>query len=657
MSEGPTLVLNPRGQGQAGVLLTPGAAARVVPDAAPMHRAPPFSPPRADMPPGRSILKNTLRPSALETKHSESRRHGSPPHSPTPSVSFSDLNIVANPRNLRANVPAGMDAASQLAMMGDDALSGSDSASGSGDSAGSNESPEDMPDAEEEMPDAMLPPGLFGGQQGSQPDGGSKPDKPKPSAGSSWHKWGGMSEPPLTPGDKMQAEKERKERNLKKAQLCAKFERRNQHRKVKIEYNPMMSLEELEALDERDGYAKRSEMSVKVLRRCLVFFCKFCEAASKRFPKLGLELEGWSESVYLTLDTYDELLYDIHDEYFCGVRMNPLLQLGVQLTTNALMYSMAKKLMESPAVSQFIGQMKFPPQQQQQQPNKANPMPTPGGEIPLMRPGAPPSNPLFSMLGSMFGGGVGGAATMGADDVEMPNGLDLNSLFSAFGNAMQQAQNNAGGGQQAAAAGGGSSEQKQEQQGPSPATASITNNTASGPQSSAAIINPGAPMGAAAGVPDALFTEQHRQAAAAAAPSQVSRGDSSIIAPPDLRGIDGYTPSRTPAAMQRAPHVNDGLGLPMMPMSMGMGGMGGGMGAAPVGGGGMLLINVMRRQEDNQAGRMPRIEEIPEDEEEDEIPMPLEEPAETKSLTVPDPPAANKKGPRSRSKVNINDLA
>lgn len=384
----------------------------------------------------------------------------------------------------------------------DDDLSNSGSASDSGSGGGGSESGSDAGSGDD-MPDAKASPTLSPLSLGGAGPKNSGAPKPKPNAGSSWDKWGGLggaAEPPLTPGDKMQAEKERKERNLKKAKLCAKFDRRNQYRKVKIEYNPMMSLEELEAIDERDGYAKRSELSVKVLRRFLVFFCKIVEAASKRFPKLGIELEGWSETIYLTLDSYDEILYDVHDEYCSGVRMNPLAQLALQLGTNAIMYSMAKKLAESPIMNQFVASMaqgfQAPGQKsgETKQPQSQEQAAAAAAPPPSSNPVGMPMNNLASMFGSMFG-----AATNGQGDGDMGNGLDLNSIFSAVGNAINNAGNN----------------QTQSQR------VSIPSSISSKPDP---------------------FAQAHRGAPAAA--------------PPDLRDLD-LDDSRPPPPTERAPHVND----------------------------------------------------------------------------------------------------
>jgi hypothetical protein len=534
-------------------------------------------------------------------------------------VTFSDLNTVANPYKMRSQVDAAagrpLDPRLANADIPDVEDAGSMSGSSSG-SAGSNGSgSDDEPDAAGGGAGMGGFLGLGGGsthQQDSPPVSpldGPASEKKGPKKGSSWDRW--LSEPPLTPADKIQAERERKERSLKKAKLMAKFDRKNVHRKPgnKIEYNPAMTLEELEAIDERESYGKQSELNVKIMRRVLVFFCQFVEGASKKFPKLGLELEGWAESVYLTLETYDDILFDIHDEYCSGVKMNPIAQLFIQLTTNAIMYSMAKKLMSSSAMSHLATEFKRAAesaQQQQQQPQQ--PQATPAA-------GAAPSNPMAGisqMLGSLFGGGGGGghggfgAATMGAGDEDL-GAPDLNSLFSTFGQ----------------------------------------------------MFNPNNRGGIAAGTPTA--TQQQ--------PKQQTGIPDAAVGPVDIRDRD-LPMSTAPTPMQRAPHVND---LPPPPDMSRIGGGGGGGGGAVLIRVLREQEDIANHNRNTLTpGGLPRIVEVTEEEEGPDVPDPelsgSSRSDETKSISIPDAPvrrggaggggggAGTAGGSRGRNRVHINDI-
>lgn len=131
-----------------------------------------------------------------------------------------------------------------------------------------------------------------------------------------------------------------------KAKVLARLGRRQRlNPNVTIEYNHNMSLEELLTIDYQMGYQSQSEMSIQFMKRCIVFLVSFSECACKRYPALGLDLEGWGQYMFQRMSQYDELLFDIHDQYASTLTINPIARLTLELVTNAWMYSSARTLM------------------------------------------------------------------------------------------------------------------------------------------------------------------------------------------------------------------------------------------------------------------------------------------------------------------------
>lgn len=136
------------------------------------------------------------------------------------------------------------------------------------------------------------------------------------------------------------------ERIKRKARILARLERKAKFGGPKIEIPQDADLETLETLYEKVTYESNADEGVKLYRRFLMWAVATEEQLSKRFPAAGLDLDRWSESVYLTLDTYDAMLYDVYDEYGDKHQMNPLYRLILAVQSNAIMYSTTRKIMK-----------------------------------------------------------------------------------------------------------------------------------------------------------------------------------------------------------------------------------------------------------------------------------------------------------------------
>ena len=233
-----------------------------------------------------------------------------------------------------------------------------------------------------------------------------------------------------------------------RVKLIAKLKRRNAKRtdadKIHIDENA--HLDTLRRQTQCASYETKARLSVLMMRRITMFMSKLIEEISKRYPNYMGDLEGWSESIYLSLDQYDDLLYDIYDEYGDQFQGNPIVMYMLTLGTNAVMYTMAKKITNNPVAGQMMRNL-------HEMLNKATkgaavgngraqthtdvvvPPLSDGPTVPLSTgasvdsDAANPMAGLLSMFGSMGSPGGGGGDGMLA-------GLDMNQLLSGIGDLM-----------------------------------------------------------------------------------------------------------------------------------------------------------------------------------------------------------------------------
>jgi hypothetical protein len=183
-----------------------------------------------------------------------------------------------------------------------------------------------------------------------------------------------------------------KQMMMEKARVLARLARRQKlNPNASIEFNHNMPLDELMTIDAKVGYESQAEMSIQFMKRCILFLVNMSENASKRYPALGMDLEGWGQYMFQRLNQYDELLFEIHDQYASSVTVNPLIRLGLEMVTNAWMYSAARTMMaeagqrhanafdqlNNKLKQQMAEEMRKQQQQQQQQESQHPTMPPP----------------------------------------------------------------------------------------------------------------------------------------------------------------------------------------------------------------------------------------------------------------------------------------
>ncbi len=139
----------------------------------------------------------------------------------------------------------------------------------------------------------------------------------------------------------------------KKAMLLARLERKQRLSGIQIKIPYDGTIEDLELMWEKINYETRADKAVKLYSQLLVFSTGIIETLSTKVEHIDLDLEGWSHQIYQTKSDYDEYLYDIYDMYGAQRHMNPILGLTFALAGNAMMYSMARKVVRGATNASF----------------------------------------------------------------------------------------------------------------------------------------------------------------------------------------------------------------------------------------------------------------------------------------------------------------
>ncbi len=153
-------------------------------------------------------------------------------------------------------------------------------------------------------------------------------------------------------GGDREREREREEREgetdqqiWEKAQWISKLERKIKRSKLDLKIPSNATLSDIKLMYNKINYDIRGNMCVQTLRSVYVAINCVLEEYSGSHPSLGLELDKWSDQVkaMTELGLMDEPFYDVYDEYFAGMEMNSLLQLGLIWFTVMINYSSTQK--------------------------------------------------------------------------------------------------------------------------------------------------------------------------------------------------------------------------------------------------------------------------------------------------------------------------
>lgn len=214
----------------------------------------------------------------------------------------------------------------------------------------------------------------------------------------------------------------------KKAELLERLQRKKQRNLLKLDFDENMTLEQLMVADARSQYRSSSDTAVAFMRRGLMLYMVVLEALAKRFQQMNIDLEGFSQYAYSNGNNeYDDLLYEIYDMYHDRVKINPVWQLMGMVTTQALMYSMARKVMSQSQGFKYTA------------PSAFNSTPIPTQSAAASQPAAPnrsTTSPSSVSPAAMAGGNASVGNEIGVMDG--PSDFDSRQLLDMLRQEQQQ---------------------------------------------------------------------------------------------------------------------------------------------------------------------------------------------------------------------------
>ena len=119
-----------------------------------------------------------------------------------------------------------------------------------------------------------------------------------------------------------------------------------------IQFSYTDSLMTLRRLNKVATLAGRQKMNIDFLKRATIFVARMAELLTSKFPNKFIDLSGWAEHLLLTINQYDTLLMDIVELYSdTFAAQSPVMAYIMAIGSNAVMYSITRKLVNNPIVS------------------------------------------------------------------------------------------------------------------------------------------------------------------------------------------------------------------------------------------------------------------------------------------------------------------
>lgn len=105
--------------------------------------------------------------------------------------------------------------------------------------------------------------------------------------------------------------------------------------------------EEIETEYNRHKRAVDVEGSIQFSRKMLMACVTGLEYLNSRYDPLGLQLDGWSESVIEDIHNYDDVFERLYDKYHTSVEMAPEFELLLMVAGSAFMYHLTNSMFTS----------------------------------------------------------------------------------------------------------------------------------------------------------------------------------------------------------------------------------------------------------------------------------------------------------------------
>jgi hypothetical protein len=130
-----------------------------------------------------------------------------------------------------------------------------------------------------------------------------------------------------------------------KAQLISKLERKIRIYNLNIEIPANAHSKDYELMLNKITYDHGSKTNVEMLKRLFIGINGCFEYLAKKNPKMGLELQGWTQQLeaYIQDGSYEDIFYDLYDEYKEYFEINPLYRLVFFNFSQMLLFSQTQK--------------------------------------------------------------------------------------------------------------------------------------------------------------------------------------------------------------------------------------------------------------------------------------------------------------------------
>lgn len=112
-------------------------------------------------------------------------------------------------------------------------------------------------------------------------------------------------------------------------------------------FPPDAPLEEMEMEYNRHKRAVDVEASIQFSRKMLMACVTGLEYLNARYDPLGLQLEGWSESVIEDIHNYDDVFERLYDKYHSSAQMPPEFELLLMVAGSAFMFHLTNSMFKS----------------------------------------------------------------------------------------------------------------------------------------------------------------------------------------------------------------------------------------------------------------------------------------------------------------------
>lgn len=200
-----------------------------------------------------------------------------------------------------------------------------------------------------------------------------------------------------------------------KREILYKFDRMKSRNK-NIPYNFTMAsdITEMKNAYERIKHEQEIDSSIRFQRKMLMSFVNTVEFLNNTYDPFAVELEGWSESVYDSIDDYDDIFEDLHEKYkHTGSGMAPEVRLLFTLGSSAFVFNLTKSMFSQTKIPNVEKILKSDPElmkrfqqaSSQHYMNENFGAPQPPQQMPTTAPKREQqkTGDIFSQMSGMFG--------------------------------------------------------------------------------------------------------------------------------------------------------------------------------------------------------------------------------------------------------------